>query len=161
MFSTFLHPFICCWHTGDNVRLSDVVKFPENGAEKRGCQKIGAPRCDPITRQYHTYRSIPLCCLSTHTIIAIHVHSKSNHCQLVAPEPLSTNTCSRWHQHQRFALIPTPRLSMHTLSLITSTWHQWRHRTRWQPWPGFCVHKAETNQMGKKPMTLKNSRKCG
>ena len=27
MFSTFLHPFTCCWHTGDNVRLSDVVKL--------------------------------------------------------------------------------------------------------------------------------------
>ena len=27
MFSTFFHAFTCCWHTEDNVRLSDVVKF--------------------------------------------------------------------------------------------------------------------------------------
>ena len=36
MFSTFLHPFTSCWHTGDDVRLSDVVKLHmtwENAAE--------------------------------------------------------------------------------------------------------------------------------
>ena len=27
MFSAFIHLFAFCWHTGDNVRLSDVVKL--------------------------------------------------------------------------------------------------------------------------------------
>ena len=36
MFLHWLHLFTLCWHTRDNVRLSDVVKFALCGPDRRG-----------------------------------------------------------------------------------------------------------------------------
>ena len=39
-FLHLLHPFTFCWHTGDNVRLSDVVKlFPNCKLTPKQCRR--------------------------------------------------------------------------------------------------------------------------